>query len=222
MADPSGDDLTSRIDRAGAYLSFISLAAAWAIAANLWLKKKDAVLNFRHAGSKIEKIQSAFDASVILASKFSQPEWHLRHIQPECVEFVWTAYNESETKALLEAHGVSCAHGPGRHDEWRLMDPYEMKEVKELTERLILSLLARGYSRDRICVDVTSGTGVMSIAAFQAAESLGVTTIFLVGNSKNGNGNPIIDRKRVNRPDEAEVVLLSDHRRKKRASHEGC
>lgn len=214
-----GDDLTSRIDRAGAYLGFFSVAAAWAIAANLWLKKKDAALNFRHAGAKIEEVERAFDASVILASKFVQPEWHIRHIRPECVEFVWTSYNEEKTKGLLDTFNVVCAHGPGRHDEWQLADPYDMKAVKDLTRKLISSLIARGYRRERICVDLTSGTGVMTIGAFQAAEMMGVTSIFLAGNSRR-NGNPVIDEKKVNRADEAEVILLSDHRKQTEGSHE--
>lgn len=205
---------TSVFDRAGIYAGWASIASAWTIWLLSLAKKREARLTFRNAGSIVSEVRDAFDASLILASAHGQPEWHIRHIQPEHVEFLWTSFNKQQTGELIEKfENIQNAHGPGSRDSWKLENAYDMKEAIEFTKRLLHSILAKGIPARRICVDITSGTGVMSLAAFQAAEEIGITSIFLVGAKGDTLGNLIIDEKNLADEGAAKVLLLSDHRK---------
>jgi len=213
---PGGRDLTSVVDRAGIYAGWFSISVAWAVGLLLWVQKREAAINFRHAGSTVGEVRKAFDASLILASKHGQPEWHLRHIEPKQVEFLWSSFTAEETERLLEKFpSVHSSCGPAGRDPLRVENVYDMKEIYQAASKMLQVLIARGFSPDRICVDVTSGTGVMTIAAFQAAEDAGVTSIYQVGVvSKSGEpGNLIINEKNLHDENAARVLLLSDHRK---------
>ncbi len=52
----------------------------------------------------------------------------------------------------------------------------------------------------------------MTTAAFQAAEEMGVTSLYLLGKTLTDNRGYIIHDQKVDDPNEAKVVIVSDHR----------
>jgi hypothetical protein len=167
---------------------------------------KEVETNFRNVGEKLEPVKEAFDASLILASRDCQPEWHLRHMKPERVEFIWTPELQSHVDYLLDIFQyIECIES--RNKPLSNEQAYNIRGIKEQCKSFLRHLLIN-YPKDRICVDLTAGTSIMTIAAFQAAEEMGITSIYLLGNIKKNNIH-IIDQNNIDDPKEAKVVFLS-------------
>ncbi len=189
-----------------AILGGLSLTFGWAIALVAHAQRKDVELSFVHAGHVDPDPE--FPAALILASESEAlMEWQLRHLRHRRVEMVWTAKTRDSTQAVLNrfAH-IECLHGPGR-SEVVLTNPFDLNAVKDNCRSLLLETLAR-FSAEQVCVGLTGSTAVMSIAAFQVAEELSVTSLYLMG----AGGNPRIRAERVHDRAEGQVVILSDHR----------
>jgi hypothetical protein len=197
-------------DHSGTLLGWISLMSAWAFGIRYWMLLKEINNNSFDVGES-EPAKNAFDASLILASRNCQPEWHLRHIKPKRVEFLWTPMLTSEVDYLLDHFPkIECIES--REKSLTNEQTYEIKQIKQKCKSLLQHLII-DYPKERICVDLTAGTSIMTIAAFQAAEEMGITSIYLLGNSKNQNNIYIIDEKKIHDPDEARMVIVSDKRK---------
>jgi hypothetical protein len=191
--------------------------AAYALALLAWAHRKEAAISFYGAGTEVDKLKNTFEASLILASRHSQTEWHLRHIQPKRVELVWTPMVKEQTQALLKRfedipEPIEWLDTRERHLSNE--DTYDILTVKRYCISLLNGILNK-YPKEKVCVDLTAGTALMTIAAFQAAEELGVTSIYLVGNTPTYNRGYIIDNDKVHDSKEAKVVIVSDHRDEK-------
>ena len=194
------------LDNSGIVIGWISFISAWAFTIRYWMLRKEAETNFRNVGEELEPVREAFDASLILASRNCQPEWHLRHIQPKRVEFIWTSTVEEQVNNLLEIFpNITCIES--RNEPLSNEQTYDIKEIKEQCKSFLKHLII-DYPKERICVDLTAGTSIMTIAAFQAAEEMGITSIYLLGNTKK-NQIYIIDENNIDDPKEAKVIFLS-------------
>ncbi|MEN8218350.1 MAG: hypothetical protein ABFS56_18670 [Pseudomonadota bacterium] len=201
----------SRIEKASNVIGWFAVMAAYALALLAWAHRKEAAISFFGTGQEVDKIKNAFDASLILVSRHSQTEWHLRHIQPERVELVWTPMVMEQTESLLKRlPQIQCLDS--RHRSLSNEEAYDISGVKRHCIGLLMGILNK-YDKDQVCVDLTAGTAIMTLAAFQAAEELGVTSIYLIGKTPTNGRGYVIDDKKVHEPNEAKVVIVSDHRR---------
>lgn len=197
---------------AGSVLGWLSIVVGWSLALLAWAHRKEARLNFQVVGDASLRAAQGFDGSLILGSQHSQPEWHLRHIRPSHVEFVWTPMVREPVQKLLTRFAPITRSSTEREaDGLSDADAYDIEAVKRHCREKLQFLLAQRPAH-RVCVDLTAGTSTMTIAGFQAAEELGVTSIYLLGQTRTATGIPIIDAERIDQPDEAKIIILSDHR----------
>jgi len=202
--------LLAWIENASKALGGFAVMLAYALALLAWAHRKEAAISFFGAGREVDEIKKAFDVSLILVSRHSQTEWHLRHIQPERVELLWTPMVEESTASLLERFpDIQCLDT--RHRSLNNEDAYDISTVKKYCISLLMGILNH-YPKEKVCVDLTAGTAIMTLAAFQAAEEMGVTSIYLLGKTPTDNRGYIIDDQKVDDPNEAKVVIVSDHR----------
>lgn len=61
----------------------------------------------------------------------------------------------------------------------KIVDPTNIKEIRDDTEHLIDWMLKEGLSKDAVVVDLTGGTAVMSVAAYMAAAGKGVPSQYI-------------------------------------------
>ncbi len=87
-----------------------------------------------------------------------------------------------------------------------LLDP---RDSKRLVRHYLRRLLDRGFAPKRIFVDTTAGTSPMSIGAFQAAEELGISSIYVMGLMDDGERKGLILDPED--PAQAEPRFMSNH-----------
>ena len=198
------------LDNAFIVLGGLSLLFGWAFWLVLRARQQEAALTFRRAGDAVKA--PAFRAALILVSQPVVLEWHLRQMSHERVELVWTEQSRAAAALLrTKFREIGCLHGPTCDAEDALSDVYDLNTIKAHCRALLTELLAR-FPPDQICVDVTGGTAVMSVGAFQVAEELGVTSIYLVGEHRDDKGRAVIRQEFVHDRAEGRIVILSDHR----------
>lgn len=213
--------LVAVLDTSGTVIGLLSMAAGWPVALLAWARRKEAGFKFENPGDEVVDVEASFDASLILASRNCQPEWHLRHICPGRVEFVATSGTREATEKLLRNYRIgeqggqySCRFltGEGQH-ELSNEDAYQLQPIKRICRKILLDIIQE-YPREKVCVDITAGTGIMTVAAFQVAEELGVTSIYLLGTAQNKQGSLIIDSNKISDPNSAKPIIVSDHRKR--------
>lgn len=200
------------VDTAGFLMAWVSLPLGWAFALLAWANRKHAAAArlVESAGTEVDDAKRRFNASVVLVSpRGPQVQWHLRHIQPERTELVFTSESrEAARKALEENAEVQSRFSPASASN-DLDDPWQVDRVRTHCETLLRNLL-QDYRHDEICVDLTAGTAPMSVGAFQAAQLLGVASIYLRGKSFQPNRGYFIDETRINDRNEATLVRCHD------------
>jgi hypothetical protein len=202
------------LDNAFVVLGGLSLTVGWAVWLVLRARQREAALTFRRAGDEVEA--PAFRAALILVSQPTLLEWHLRHMTHERVELVWTEQSRAAAERLRMFPHIDCLHGPSCGTEETLTDVYDLNAIKSHCRALLGELLAR-FPREQICVDVTGGTAVMSVGAFQVAEEAAVTSIYLLGEYRDEKGRALIRQEHAHERGEGRIVMLSDHRARRAA-----
>jgi len=84
--------------------------------------------------------------------------------QPELVGLICTDATEDFADAVIERMGNTD------RTRKRLVDPQNIREIRNTTDALIDWLLERGLSPREIVVDVTGGMTTMSVGVFSAAD----------------------------------------------------
>ncbi len=87
-----------------------------------------------------------------------------------------------------------------------MLDP---QDSRKLVRRYLERLLDRGVKHEQIFVDTTGGTAPMSIGAFQAAEEMGISSIYLKGLMSEGERRGVILDPED--PAQGEPRFMSDH-----------
>jgi len=87
------------------------------------------------------------------------------------------------TEKTIEANiGKTIAETNGIKSEYfreKSVDPTNVKEIKEDADHLIQWMLANGLSKEDIVVDLTSGTAIMSVASYIAADENKIDTQYI-------------------------------------------
>ncbi|MCG6940636.1 MAG: hypothetical protein LJE69_05235 [Thiohalocapsa sp.] len=204
------DSPVAWLDKAFTVLGALSLALGWAVALPLYAARQELAQSYRRAGVPMQG--AGFRAALIMAGPEPLMQWHLCQMRYARAELVWTERTRAAAGAVLARFPETrCLHGPGDVNEECLADAFDLPTIKAHCRQLLAEMLAR-FRPEEICVDVTSGTAVMSVGAFQVAEELGVTSIYLVGTHRSGSGQPQIRAGHEADADEGQVIILSDHR----------
>jgi hypothetical protein len=108
----------------------------------------------------------------------------IHHFKPDKVVFFTTQKMEGQKRTdsiinTLKLYGLDYSK-PERHDKVLVdqdcLDDCELK----------FSEIANRYCNDDVVVNLTGGTKIMVIGAFQAAEEAGISSIYIVGRGEKG------------------------------------
>ncbi|MDM8565351.1 hypothetical protein QUF74_06830 [Candidatus Halobeggiatoa sp. HSG11] len=212
---PFFNDFFLIFNNSSVLMGWLSMTLAWSVALLAWAHREEAKHNFKYAGDKLSPIKDSFDASLILTSFHgTQTEWHIRNIEPKRIELVWTEKTREKAKEIFNMfEDIESIDSKNKNSGITNEQAYDIIIIKQHCISLLKSILEK-YDKEKVCVDLTSGTAVMSIAAFQASEEMEVTSIYLRGETYNPKFGFIISDKKVSDPNEANVIILSDHRKK--------
>ncbi len=133
-----------------------------------------------------------------------QNRWIFNHLQPKYVYLIYTEQSRDAALSLLKEYRDSGIYffqseEAIQRGEWMVNDAFDIREVKEKAEEFLEDMtITAGIDKKDIAADVTAGTAVMSLGVFQAAEEMGVSTIYVQGKEKNNiikpgkceSGNP--------------------------------
>lgn len=97
-------------------------------------------------------------------------------LKPQLVGFLTT--NEIETNRHVVEQIVNAKNLSNDNYRNRVVDPTNIKEIKESTSHIIEWML-QSITREDIVVDITGGTAVMSLGAYQAAEEYGIEVQYI-------------------------------------------
>lgn len=203
------------LDNAGIIAGLASMVLAWPLVILAWARRQDAKYRHGVSGAQLQALAGQFQASLIIASQHCQPEWHLRHLRPRRAEFLTTAYTLEKTQQLLSDYPDIQTVFDYHSDHPMMLSNAQAETFDQVYRhaQTLLNSLLKDYGREEICVDITAGTTIMSVATYQAAESLGITSLYLRGVHRNPTGLLIIDNNHIHDPQAAEVILVSDHRK---------
>ncbi len=146
-----------------------------------FLKRRE----FKGTGDEFIFPKEKVTAMVIPVSRMEQPEWIIRHLEPERVAFLYTEQSKNYAVKLIKLFSdkVHFIHTPMEIEAEKDMirDPNDPREAKELTAKFLEYFKINGIKEENIFLDTTGGKVPMSIGAFQAAEEMGVSSIYIVG-----------------------------------------
>ena len=78
-----------------------------------------------------------------------------------------------------------------KQGKFKLENVDEPEESKNIVTKFLQRYLERDISREEIIVDTTGGKVPMSIGIFQAAEEMGISSIYIVGAQKGLIKDPL-------------------------------
>ncbi len=187
------EDIIVKLDKAGIVLGLLLACLSVGLGTVAFIRRQDFAQHVRRwlRRSHFENVGEEFDgkvtAIVIPVSRHEQPEWIIRWLKPKHVAFLYTSLTQSKNAVLklVERFGSQVTFFPNkemvRKEELIIRDPDDPSESKTRTHHFLQHFLEQGIPQDEIFVDTTGGKVPMSIGAFQAAEELNVSTIYVVG-----------------------------------------
>lgn len=213
------------VDEAGILLGYLFTCLTLALALVSWSRRAE-VARFLERFSRrrtflgvgepvaLQPFRDRALALVIPVSRREQPEWLLRHFEPEHVSFLYTERSRGIAQDLARDFDGSIRFFPDveqiERGEYVLRDPDDPKESKERTRFFFGAFEQQGIPRSGILVDTTGGKVPMSIGAFQAAEENQVSSIYLIGTVLSSRtGDRIVEDPA--RQDHGRPIFLSDH-----------
>ncbi len=181
-------------DNAGILLGYVVSCISVALGAVALIRRREIRRwlfgrRFPGAGAPVIPMQDQVRAIVIPVSRREQPEWILRHLRPEQVSLLYTRKTKEVAVRLAREFGGTVTFEPDAAAIERGDDVLEHPDDPQASRALVQSFLRRfeahGVPRAKTFVDTTGGKVPMSIGAFQAAEELGVSSIYVVGKAKD-------------------------------------
>ena len=137
------------------------------------------------------KMADQVEAIVLPVSRAEQPSWIIHHLRPRYVALRYSTESREIAFGIEEAFSDRVEAGElsffpevaeAERLGHRLVDVHDLRESKQLTELFVRHFRdALGISRQRIFIDTTGGTKPMSLGAFQAAEEVRVSSIYVRG-----------------------------------------
>lgn len=145
---------------------------------------------FRGTGEEFTFPKDKVKAIIVPVSRTEQPEWIIRHLEPKYVAFLYTEQKKNHAIKLIKLfsekiHFVNTLKEIEQGQNI-LSNPDNPNEAKEIVKKFIERFIAQGIKEENIFVDTTGGKVPMSIGAFQAAEEMGVSSIYIVGKGNDG------------------------------------
>lgn len=218
VAKIADSELLNLLDRAGIMLGFFLSCLSIVLGPYAWIKRKDIKLwafrkKFENVGEEFDLTIDQVEAMVIPVSpRREQPEWILRSLKPRHVSFLYTDQSRSIAQELADEFSNESSNiefYPNSKDielgKHKVDSPDRPEVIKSITKLFLERFLEKGIDRSRIFVDTTAGKVPMSIGAFQAAEELNISSIYIVGKGKNG----WIDKPK--NPESGDPKFMSDH-----------
>ncbi|MCB0275206.1 MAG: hypothetical protein KDI06_10355 [Calditrichaeota bacterium] len=158
---------------------------------------------FTSAGEPFNIAEDQIKGIVLPVSRIDQPEWYLKWYNPELVAFLYTEKSREHALTLLDGYQEKTKFLLNKEqiqrERFQINDPFDFNECRAITKLIIQTMIDEGISPNHIFVDTTGGTAPMSLGAFQAAEAMGVSSIYVIGNipvnkidaNKRESGKPI-------------------------------
>ena len=200
---------------ANTVIGYFWYCATIALTIMVWLKRFEIrrwfrKTHFEHVGELFDVREENVTAVVIPVSRREQPEWIIRWLRPRYIALLYTEKTRSEAKNLLadfsdDKMEILPNQKAIDHQEYMLDDPDDPKEARRLTKLFIQQFIIKGVPLREIFVDTTGGKVPMSIGAFQAAEEMNVSSIYISGNLPNGH----IEDPRLR--EQGKPIFISDH-----------
>ncbi|MCX7991562.1 MAG: hypothetical protein N2999_05975 [Proteobacteria bacterium] len=196
-------DIISEAVKTSLEISGIILGVVYRKDIKNWLYKAFSH-RYESTGDDFPFFDNRVEAIIIPVSRIQQPEWIINFIKPKYVSFVYTTSNESKNavKELIRKFRDKVKFEFAEQDvddeKFIIKDPDDPKKTKLLVKHYIAEYIKRGIDKKNIFVDTTGGKVPMSIGAFQAAEEMGVSSIYLVGKGERGLINDPSQRKEAN------------------------
>lgn len=142
---------------------------------------------FARVGESVEDWERRVEALIIPVSPHrAQPEWLIRHLKPSHVSFLYTEASRAVAAELAGEFGSETLEFSPTHHQilagaQEIENPNDPNEVRRRTREFLERFQWLSISPGKIFVDTTAGKVPTSIGAFQAAEEVGVASIYLVG-----------------------------------------
>jgi hypothetical protein len=202
-----------RLDRGATAMGFFVTCLTISLATVGWFRRQDLRRWLRHShfesvGAPFKIPEEKVDSIVIPVSRREQPEWILKWLKPNYASFIYTGQSRADAVQLAKDFAESTTFFPSVEDIeeglYQLNHPDDPEESKRLVTEFLHRFLNRGTRLREIFVDTTGGKVPMSIGAFQAAEEMGVSSIYVVGTANGLIRNPQ-DRN------DGQPVFMSDH-----------
>ncbi len=175
-----------------------------------WLRRKE----FENAGREVEEFEKRVEAVVIpVGLQATQAEWIVRQLRPRCVSLLFTKESRSAAAELAGKLEAEFEFVPPQHEikgSAMVIDDFlDSQESRDIVRYYLEQFLDRGFRREGIFVDTTGATAPMSLGAFQAAEELQISSIYVRGlSSEAGRKGRIVDPQDL---PQAVVQFVSDH-----------
>ncbi len=188
------------LDKAGTIFSFLLSSITLAVTGaayyyrykiRQWLWQKQ----FENRWEEIELDNRAIEGMILPVSASKEGpkvvEWLLLHTKPKWVALLYTELSAFNAKELIKKFDEQKQFrflttveeiDLGKH---RLDKPFDPKQSHKRAKELINNLInKKGIRPENIFVDTTGGTVPMSIGIFQAAEEMGISSIYICGQVK--------------------------------------
>lgn len=204
--------ISNILDRAGIVFGYLvtCISVAIAIYATLnqnkikeWFKLHE----FENLGEDFDVPVDQIKAMIIPVSRYQQPEWILRWLKPQKVIFIYTNEKREHALKLTEEFKEQIEFYLNSEDitsgKYILENHFDPEQSYLLVKKFIQKLIDKGIPKKNIFADATGGTTPMSVGCFQAAEEMGVSTLYVIG-KKNGH------IKNPEKKEQGEPIFLSD------------
>lgn len=200
---------------ANTVVGYLWYCATIALALVVWMKRFEIrrwfrKTHFEHVGELFDVREENVTAVVIPVSRREQPEWIIRWLRPRYIALLYTEKTMLEAKnLLLDFSSDDMQFIPNQmsidNKEYMLDNPDDPKEARRLAKIFIQQFIAKGVPLRQIFVDTTGGKVPMSIGAFQAAEEMNVSSVYISGNLPNGH----IEDPKIR--EQGRPIFISDH-----------
>jgi hypothetical protein len=109
-----------------------------------------------------------------IGKQASTIEFAIKHQKPQFVGLVCTDATESIAEQIIIQSGIAASN-----IRKRLVDPYNIQEIRTTTDSLIHWMQEEGLTRPDIVTDVTGGLTPLSLGVYSAAHDQNVDTQYV-------------------------------------------